>query len=57
MRKKKEEIKIELNLNHKKEYDFKFNDKINDKELKNTQQKITGELAEIFIKKGYGIVC
>lgn len=55
MAKKKEEIKIELN--HKKEYDFKFNDKINDKELKNTQQKITGELAEIFIKRGYGVVC
>lgn len=43
-------------LNPRKHYDFTFNEKVPDLALKNKTEKITGELAEIFIKQGYGIL-
>jgi len=58
MAKKKEETKeLKVELNYKQNYSFLFNDNVPVKELKGKEEIITGELAEIFIKKGYGSLC
>lgn len=55
-RKKEQKIEIPLDLNPKSNYDFKFNEKA-PKELVGKTENVTGELALIFIKKGYGVLC
>lgn len=55
-RKKEQKIEIPLDLNPKSNYDFKFNEKA-PKELVGKIENVTGELALIFIKKGYGVLC
>ncbi len=55
---KKEKINIEIpELKNKEFYWFLFNEKCPEKELINVRHLISGELAIIFIKQGYGILC
>lgn len=56
-RKKKEEVKEQIEIIAVKMYDFQFNDKIKDISLRNKKVQVTGEMATNFIAKGYGVLC
>jgi hypothetical protein len=51
------ETLIEEKLIGNKLYLFEFSDNIPYEQLKNKKEYITGELATIFLKQNYGILC
>lgn len=57
-RTKKEKVEIVIpELNNNEFYWFTFNEKCPEKELHNVRHLLTGELATLFLKQNYGILC
>ncbi|CAB4151195.1 hypothetical protein UFOVP597_5 [uncultured Caudovirales phage] len=57
IRPKKEKVLKENVLIDTEFYWFTFNEKCPEKDLHNVRHLISGELAKIFLKQNYGVLC